>query len=66
MLRQACPEPVEGLSTNGKSSILAESNPFALSLSKGGYTFLLPISKRRPIVLCCSSQKTVSAVTGRS
>ena len=32
---RACPELVEGLSTNGKSPTIALPAPFALSLSKG-------------------------------
>ncbi len=32
VVRQACPEPVEGLTTNGINNV-----PFALSLSKGRF-----------------------------
>jgi hypothetical protein len=35
VVRQACPEPVEGLTTNGQKIIVSVLHPFALSLSKG-------------------------------
>jgi hypothetical protein len=51
MLRQACPEPVEGLSTNGKSFTISALDPFALSLSKGGGASFLHLKKETYIVL---------------
>jgi hypothetical protein len=46
--RRSC---FDKLSTNGKSLTISVRDPFALSLSKGGYAFFLSISKRIPISL---------------
>jgi hypothetical protein len=44
--RRSC---FDKLSTNGKSLTSSVLDPFALSLSKGGYALFLSISKRIPI-----------------
>jgi hypothetical protein len=40
VVRQGSPELVEGLTTNGKKSMIQRQLPFALSLSKGVFRVL--------------------------
>ena len=51
MLRQACPELDEGLSTNENPLTISTQDPFALSLSKGGGASSLSTSNKDPYIL---------------